>query len=247
MPRFEAVEPQDVVIGRDAARSLAPYAEAIESTEAGKILLNAADRASAVEASLALASIEVGIPVRISWEDEQRRVLLWRRARDHGASIESRPALSWAEFGRARSDLVEAGRELLYFFGVGLAMLGTTRADGGPRVHPVSPLIADGRLLAFVIPSPKLSDLLRDGRYALHSYPLPENEDAFYLTGRSRAVSDPALQGAARGLYLNERPSLAPVALEAQTLFEFLVDACLLTRTDGHGDLAPRHMVWRSG
>jgi hypothetical protein len=37
---------------------------------------------------------------------------------------ERAPVLSWAEFARARPDLAEAGRRLLYQFGVGLGFLG---------------------------------------------------------------------------------------------------------------------------
>jgi hypothetical protein len=44
--------------------------------------------------------------------------------------------LRWTEFQRVRPDLAEAGRRLLYQFGVGLAFLATLRADGGPRLHP---------------------------------------------------------------------------------------------------------------
>ena len=43
--------------------------------------------------------------------------------------------LTWAEFAHARPDLAEAGRRLLYQFGVGLGFLATVRADGGPRLH----------------------------------------------------------------------------------------------------------------
>ena len=32
-------------------------------------------------------------------------------------------------------------------------------------------------------PSPKRRDLLRDGRFALHSFPSPQVDDEFYLTG----------------------------------------------------------------
>jgi hypothetical protein len=92
---------------------------------------------------------------------------------------------TWSGFAAERPDLANGGRTLLYQFGVGLAFLGTTRADGGPRLHPVCPQIFDGGLYAFVIPSPKQRDLLRDGRVALHSFPCPDNEDAFYLTGHA--------------------------------------------------------------
>jgi len=32
--------------------------------------------------------------------------------------------------------------------------------------------------------------------------------------------------------------------MEDQDLFEFLIERCLLTRTTGHGDPSPRHVVW---
>ncbi|HEY3036359.1 MAG TPA: hypothetical protein VGJ54_17095 [Streptosporangiaceae bacterium] len=45
------------------------------------------------------------------------------------------------------------------------------------------------RLCAFIVPSPKQRDLHRDGRYAMHSFPLDDNEDAFYLSGVASYVS----------------------------------------------------------
>ncbi|HWC29285.1 MAG TPA: pyridoxamine 5'-phosphate oxidase family protein [Dehalococcoidia bacterium] len=153
--------------------------------------------------------------------------------------------VTWAEFERLRPDLAQAGRELFYFFGVGLAFLATVRKDGGPRLHPVCPVIVDSKLLAFVIPSPKLRDLLHDGRYALHSYPLPDNEDVVYLTGKARAISDAGVRAVAEGKFLEERDSLA-LDLSAQTLVEFTIETCLLTRTTGHGDENPQHTVWHA-
>ena len=46
----------------------------------------------------------------------------------------------------------------------------TLRLDGGPRVHPVSPWIAAGLLcVSFRDTSPKLREVARDARYALHT------------------------------------------------------------------------------
>jgi hypothetical protein len=157
------------------------------------------------------------------------------------------PVLTWAEFARQRPDLATAGQELIYFFGVGLAFLGTVRKDGGPRVHPVCPVLVEDRLLAFVIPSPKLNDLRRDPRYALHSYPLPENEDVFYMTGRIELRLDAELWRSAEAIYCQERHwNLPPPDFAQQTLAEFLIQSCLLTRTTGHGDFKPRHTVWKA-
>ena len=154
--------------------------------------------------------------------------------------------VSWAEFSRLEPDLAQQGRQLLYHFGVGLAFLATVRTDGGPRLHPVCPLISEAGLFAFVIPSPKQRDLHRDGRYALHSFPLPHNEDAFYLTGTATKVDDPSARGALSQQFVAERATLgvAPPD-EGQHLFVFDVESALLTKTDGHGDPRPRHRVWR--
>ena len=155
--------------------------------------------------------------------------------------------LSWSEFQTQEPELARSGSELLYFFGVGLAFLSTVRKDGGPRVHPVCPVISEDRLLAFLIPSPKLRDLRRDRRYALHSYPLPENEDVFYLTGRVSFPDNDALRNRVARVYADERHwAEAPADFGEQTLVEFGMETCLLTRTTGHGDPNPRHTVWKA-
>lgn len=153
--------------------------------------------------------------------------------------------LTWSAFEARRPDLAAAGRDLLYHFGVGLGFLATVRRDGGPRVHPICPLLADRGLYAWLIPSPKLEDVKRDGRYALHGYPLEENEDAVYLTGRAEVRADADLRSTADDAFWAERPRLErPADFESQTLVELLVGSCLLTRTTGHGDPNPQHTVW---
>lgn len=110
------------------------------------------------------------------------------------------------------------------------------------------PLVTPDRLFAFIVPSPKCEDLTRDGRYALHSFPAPENEDAFYLTGRARQVDDAPRRAALIEQFVDERSQLGVRAddLADQTLFEFAIDRCLLTRTTGHGDLHPVHTTWHA-
>jgi hypothetical protein len=157
--------------------------------------------------------------------------------------------VSWSGFRAARPDLAAAGTELLYQYGVGLAFLATVRVDGGPRVHPVSPLLHADGLYALLVPSPKRSDLRRDGRYSMHSFPCDDNEDAFSVSGRASLVDTAEVRGAVVSTYLAERgdPSVAPADLDPQLLFEFDIETCLLTRTVGHGDPDPRHDVWRVG
>jgi hypothetical protein len=154
---------------------------------------------------------------------------------------------NWGEFATARPDLADAGRGLLYQFGVGLAFLATTRRDGAPRVHPMCPVLTDDRLFAFIVPSPKRDDLHRDGRYAMHSFPADDNEDAFSLRGRARDAQDTGLIAAVAQRYADERqlPAL-PTELPTWELFEFDIQSCLLTRTTGHGDPSPRHTTWHA-
>jgi hypothetical protein len=155
--------------------------------------------------------------------------------------------LSWAEFERETPQLAGAGRQLFYQVGVGLAFLSTVRKDGGPRMHPMCPVLHEGHLLAFLIPSPKARDLMRDPRYAMHSFPAPTNEDAFYITGEARRVLDEALRRAADAQFWTERPFPRDPNFDEQRLFEFFIETAMLTGTTGHGDAAPVHTVWKAG
>ena len=58
----------------------------------------------------------------------------------HDVAMSQRRVVTWGGFSLERPDLAEAGRGLLYQFGVGLAFLATVRRDGGPRVHPMCPI-----------------------------------------------------------------------------------------------------------
>ena len=55
---------------------------------------------------------------------------------------------SWSAFAAAEPDLAAAIRALLQQYGPGMGYLATVRADGGPRVHPVSPVITDEGIIA---------------------------------------------------------------------------------------------------
>ena len=80
--------------------------------------------------------------------------------------------VAWKDFSTAAPDLARVGRALLSQFGVGLAFLSTVRGDGAPRLHPVCPVISDEHLFVLITPtSPKYRDLVRDGRYALQTFP----------------------------------------------------------------------------
>src|SRR6266699_4686274 len=70
---------------------------------------------------------------------------------------------------------------------------------------PICPLLSDAGLFAFIIPSPKRGDLRRDGAFAMHSFPCPDNEDAFYLTGRARPVTSPDVREVLATQFVQER------------------------------------------
>ena len=106
-------------------------------------------------------------------------------------------AVGWAQFEEAQPEMAAAGWRLLSHPGFGFGYLATIRRDGGPRIHPVNPILAAGQLVAFIVPSPKLQDLLRDGRYALHSTGAEDVADEFYLAGRAERAAEAALATAA--------------------------------------------------
>ena len=156
--------------------------------------------------------------------------------------------VSWRDFSRTRPDLAAKGRSLLYEEGrIGLGFLGTVRADGGPRVHPICPLVNDDGLYAFIVPGPKREDLRRDGRYALHSetFPPPRHDDAFYVTGTALFIDDPSLRESLTHQFLAERDLVTPWdGFDAQDLVEFRVERCLLTLTEAQEDLPAGHTIW---
>ena len=122
------------------------------------------------------------------------------------------------------------------------------RADGGPRVYPISLTIHQDGLYAFILPGPKLRDLERDPRYALHTetVPPPNQDDGLYVTGLARIVTDADLRASA-GEQLRselEADELWP-EFPTQTLVEFLVQRCLLTLTSPRGGLPAGHTILR--
>ncbi|GGM01854.1 MULTISPECIES: pyridoxamine 5'-phosphate oxidase family protein [Micromonospora] len=138
---------------------------------------------------------------------------------------------SWSEFAADEPRLADGIRVLMQQYGPGFGYLATVRADGGPRVHPVSPVITDEGLFCFVIDSPKRRDLERDGRYALHSFPPEESDDEAYVAGRARPVTDQR-----RVARLAEIGRAAPQV--DWRLFEFTVDVAMLAR-HGQGQAVP--------
>ena len=145
---------------------------------------------------------------------------------------------SWSDFAAAAPRLAIEIHNIIHQYGQGFAYLATVRPDGGPRVHPVAPVIAEGGLFCFLIASPKRNDLERDGRYALHSYPGDHNDDEAYLTGHAHPVTDP------------RRRERVARAARADTrgdwrLFELDIDVATITRHVGVRR-TPTHQIWHA-
>lgn len=139
---------------------------------------------------------------------------------------------SWQEFERQAPDLAAFGRAR---FGSGVAYLATVRPDGGPRVHPVTPILGDELFLFMEPASPKGRDLQRDGRYALHC----AVEDSgggggeFYVRGRGRLTDDPALRRQATAA-----ASYEPA--ERYVLFVLSVEFAFMNRYEPDGAISQR-------
>ena len=99
---------------------------------------------------------------------------------------------TWGQFAESDPALASLGKA--QFGRTGLALVGTLRRDGWPRISPVEPFIADGQLfLGMMRRSVKARDLLRDPRCVVHSTMCDKNgtEGEFKVYGQAREVNDP--------------------------------------------------------
>ena len=151
--------------------------------------------------------------------------------------------VTWKEFVSADPKLAETGRSLLLQFGVGLAFLATVRKDGAPRLHPVCPVLSNDRLYVLITPtSPKRNDLLRDGRFALQTFPQPKpGSDEFYIAGKALLVEDPAT----RAVVFGDSKHMADAS---EIPFELWIDRVMHTRWENvlTPQMRPVHRKWRA-
>jgi tRNA-Thr(GGU) m(6)t(6)A37 methyltransferase TsaA len=146
-------------------------------------------------------------------------------------------AVTWGDFAAAAPALAQFGADRLLS---PPAYLATVRAGGAPRVHPVTPIIGDGRLFLFMEPtSPKGRDLRERPMFALHNG-VPDTAGSggeFAVNGRAASVTDPDRRAAAA-----RAASYAPA--DRYILFELLVSAA---SCHGYGDVAlPTVSRWRA-
>jgi hypothetical protein len=146
--------------------------------------------------------------------------------------------MRWPDFAERAPELAGHGWRLLAERH-GYAYLATTAADGSPRVHPVAPIRGErGLFVAVGRASPKLADLRRDPRMALHATVLPPDDEEFTLRGTAREIADPAeresaVAGATDGARLTERLAL------------FEIDVLVAGWARWSGD-APIRLHWRA-
>lgn len=124
----------------------------------------------------------------------------------------------------------------------GLALIGTIRRDGSPRISPNEVDFASDRLLLGMMwRSHKALDLMRDARITVHSVPTdrlnPEGDVKLY--GRAVAEDDPDVRAAYREAIL-ERIAWAPEEPEYH-LFSLNVRAAAYTR---FGDEDSYALAW---
>jgi hypothetical protein len=104
---------------------------------------------------------------------------------------------TWGEFERLAPALARFGAERL---AQAPAYLATVRANGTPRVHPVSPIIGGGYLFVFMEPtSPKARDLRVRRWFALHNG-VPDTVGSggeFSVSGHGKLVEDDQLRSIA--------------------------------------------------
>ena len=146
----------------------------------------------------------------------------------------------WSELADQDPELAEAGRELFYQYGTGLAFLATVRPDGGPRLHPVCTIIGNGGLYLVLVPSPKTRDLQHEPRFALHAMPPDKVDDEFVVTGRAVRVDSHERRAEVQANYDN------PIH-DGDTVFELHLETALLARYRHRGEWPPKYTRWREG
>lgn len=128
-----------------------------------------------------------------------------------------------------------AGLGLARLHAAGVAMLGTLRPDGSPRIDPVEPHLARGQLLVGAMSwSKKAADLLRDPRYVLHSVVTgPDNGEGELKLHGSAIQASRGLRAAATQAWWSGQPSEQAVVFSlriATALFiEWDIERALMT------------------
>jgi hypothetical protein len=120
--------------------------------------------------------------------------------------------LSWQDVELGAPEIARLG--MMRLTSARLALLGTLRRDGSPRISPIEPCLARGQLLIGAMTwSAKAGDLRRDPRYVLHSVvTAPDSgEGELKLFGSARPASQDLRGAAAPAWWLTCPPEAADV------------------------------------
>lgn len=148
--------------------------------------------------------------------------------------------VTWSQFVTATPDLASFGKARLQGR---IAYLATIRADGSPRVHPVSPFATETRLFVYMEPtSPKRHDLRRDPRFALHCA-VEDNsggQGEFLIRGHAIEVNDTRIREEA----FEQAKLIGYSPQERYVLFELrIAEAAATVDEDGE----PKRTRWTAG
>jgi Pyridoxamine 5'-phosphate oxidase len=117
----------------------------------------------------------------------------------------------WRDLEQGAPEIARLGAARLA--DVPVAMLGTVRPDGSPRISPVEPCLASGQLLIGAITwSRKAADLRRDPRCVLHSTVTgPDTGEGELKLHGSAIRASPALAASAARTWWSGHPEQADV------------------------------------
>lgn len=108
---------------------------------------------------------------------------------------------TWGEFAAEAPEMADLGTRVIMQYGI--AYLGTVRADGQPRISPVSPTVFDGGLYLGLMPhTPKRADIARNPKCVLHALPGPQDAE-FCVTGQAELVSEQGVDELIRSVPAN--------------------------------------------
>jgi hypothetical protein len=141
---------------------------------------------------------------------------------------------SWQQFTQQAPELAAFGAAR---FSSGVAYLGTLRPDGGPRVHPVTPILGEELYLFMEPTSPKGKDLQRDGRYTLHCSVADSQggEGEFYVQGTASLTADPD----------HRRRATAAASYDPNNRYILFVLDVAYAFMNTYGDDGPQPRRWR--
>jgi len=135
--------------------------------------------------------------------------------------------------------MAELGHRILRNYGI--AYLGTVRPDGGPRVHPISPVVLDGRIYIGLMPgTPKRHDLERDPRCVVHTLPGPMDSEVC-LTAMAHKVPAEIVEE-----LIHKAPTHVRIARDT-VMYELDLERATCTRfevDEAYGRPKPTRTTW---